>query len=85
MERHDQPVGARGENLTISAQGWTSPSGGSGISMAAAAGNDLRRLTIAHQHRPQKSAGSGAKGDVHDGLAGRFGASFTAVARKPRK
>lgn len=40
--------------------------------MAAAAGNVLRRLTIAYQHRPQKPAGSGAKGDVYDGLAGRF-------------
>lgn len=53
--------------------------------MAAAAGNDLRRLTIAYQHRPQKPAGSGAKGAVYDGLAGRFGAPFTAVAGKPRK
>lgn len=40
--------------------------------MAASAGNVLRRLTITYQHRPQKPAGSGAKGDVYDGLAGRF-------------
>lgn len=53
--------------------------------MAAAAGNVLRSLTIAHQHRPQKPAGSGAKGAVYDDLEGRFGAPFTAVARKPRK
>lgn len=84
-ERHGRPAGARGENLTTSAQGWASPSGGSGISMAAAAGNVLRRLTIAHQHRPQKPAGSVAKGAVYGGLAGRFCAPFTAVAGKPRK
>lgn len=53
--------------------------------MAAAARNVLHRLTIAHQHRPQKPAGSGAKGDVYDGLAGGFGVPFTAVAGKPRK
>lgn len=40
--------------------------------MAAAAGNVLHRFTIAYQHWPQKPAGSGAKGDVYDSLAGRF-------------
>lgn len=84
-ERHGRPAGVRGENPTTSVLGWASPSGGSGISMAAAAGNVLHRLTIAHQHRPQKPAGSGAKGDVYDGLAGGFGVPFTAVAGKPRK
>lgn len=70
--RHGWPAGAHEKNPTTSAQGRASPSGGIGISMAAATGNVLRRLTIAYQHRPQKPAGSGAKGDVYDGLAGRF-------------
>lgn len=70
--RHGRPAGVHEKKPTISAQEWALPSGGSGISMAAAAGNVLRRLTIAYQHGPQKPAGSGAKGDVYDGLAGRF-------------
>lgn len=64
---------------------WASPSGGSGISMAPAAVNDLRRLTIPHQRRLRKPAGSGARKPFTTGLAGCFRPPLTAVAWKPRK
>lgn len=65
--------------------GWASPSGGSGISMAPAAGNDLRRLSIPHQRRLWKPAGSGARKPFTAGLVGCFRPLLTAVAGKPRK
>lgn len=84
--RHGRPRGgAHEKNPTTSAQGRASPSGGIGISMAAAAGNVLRRLTIAYQHRSQKPAGSGAKGDVYDGLEGRFARHLRLSLGKHRK
>lgn len=65
--------------------GWASPSGGSGISMAPAAGSDLRHLTIPHQRRLRKPAGSGAREPFTAGLTGYFRPPLTAVAQKPRK
>lgn len=53
--------------------------------MAPAAGNDLRRLTIPHQRRLRKPAGSGAREPFTAGLTGYFRPPLTAVARKPRK
>jgi hypothetical protein len=53
--------------------------------MAPAAGNVLRRLTIAYQRRLRNPAGSGAREPFTATLAGRFRPPLTAVARKPRK
>lgn len=77
--------GIPGREKRSPSPGWASPSGGRGISMAPAAGNVLRRLTIAHQPRLRKPAGSGAREPFTAALAGCFRPPLTAVAGKPRK